>query len=137
MLQRIIVKVAMKKDKDRSKAMKVVAGVTGVISVKIGGDDQNTLTVIGSEVDAVRLARSLMKKFGSASLVKVEQVVKVYRFDQEQYAASMIYEGQRADNYNNNYGQPSFYNTTPLPQYTPQYHYPYEKPNYDSGCSIM
>ncbi|XP_074365191.1 heavy metal-associated isoprenylated plant protein 47-like [Apium graveolens] len=137
MLQRIIVKVSIKKDKDRSKAMKIAVGATGVISVKIGGDDKNIVTVIGNEVDAVSLTQSLVKKFGSATLVRVEQVVKVYGFDQDQFrGASMIYEGQPADNYRNNYSQPmSFYNS-PVVQYPPQYYYPCERPG-ESGCSIM
>lgn len=107
-----------------------------MISVKIGGDDKNIVTVIGDQVDAVSLTRSLVKKFGSATLVRVEQVVKVYGFDQDQVRGSMIYEGQPADNYRNNYSQPmSFYNS-PVLQYPPQYFYPYERPG-ESGCSIM
>lgn len=109
--------------------------------MNIGGDDNSTMTVIGDEVDAVTLTRSLGKKFRSATLVGVEKVVKVYRYNEDhQVAASMIYEGQPADYYNNNnnnnFSQPmSFYNS-PLPQYTPQYYYPYQRPD-DSGCSIM
>ncbi|KAK1399178.1 hypothetical protein POM88_009041 [Heracleum sosnowskyi] len=134
MLQRIIVKVSIKKDKDRSKAMKIAVGATGVISVKIGGDDKNIVTVIGNEVDAVTLTRSLEKKLGSATLVRVEHVVKVIRYDQD-HRASVIYEP--ADNYRNNYSQlpMNFYNS-PVLQYPPQYYYPCERPG-ESGCSIM
>lgn len=117
----------------------IILLITGVISVKVGGDDKNIVTVIGDAVDAVRLTRSLVKKFGSATLVRVEQVVKVYRFDQDQVGGgSMVYEGKHADNYSNNYSEPMRFYNTPLPQYPPppQYYYPYERPG-ESGCTIM
>ncbi|KAL8135522.1 hypothetical protein AgCh_010242 [Apium graveolens] len=62
MQQRIVVKVPMKKEKDRSKAMKIVVGIIGVSSVKIGGEDKDVMIVIGDDVDAVTLthARNLV-----------------------------------------------------------------------------
>lgn len=102
----------------------------GVSSVAIGGDDKNILVVIGNEVDAVTLTKSLIKKLGSATLVRVVPL-NDGRFDQEQAEASMIYQGQ-----SNNYGDYNFYQpkysyyNPPVPQYPPPpYYYQYQRPN--------
>ncbi|KAF4386753.1 hypothetical protein F8388_006708 [Cannabis sativa] len=70
--QKITVSVRMSCGKCRTKAMKIAAVESGVNSVQMAGDKDQVI-VIG-EVDSVRLTRSLRKKFGSATLVSVEQV---------------------------------------------------------------
>ncbi|KAK1399179.1 hypothetical protein POM88_009042 [Heracleum sosnowskyi] len=130
MKQRIDVKLTIKNEKHRSKAMQIVAGIMGVSSVTMGGDDKNILIVIGNEVDAVTLTRSLIKKIGNATLVRVVPLDDG-RFDPEQAEASMSYEGQ-SNNYGDyTYGQPKYgYYNLPVPQYyPPPYYYQYQRPN--------
>lgn len=102
---------------------------SGVSSVTIGGDDKNILIVIGNEVDAVTLTKSLIKKLGSATLVRVVPL-NDGRFDQEQAEASMIYLGQ-SNNYGDyNFGLPKYgYYNPPVPQYPPPYYYQYQRPD--------
>ncbi|WOH00796.1 hypothetical protein DCAR_0520171 [Daucus carota subsp. sativus] len=122
MQQRIEVKVTIKNDKGRSKAMQIVAGIEGVSSVTLGGEDKNILIVIGDGVDAVTLTQALIKKLGGATLVRVGPLNEYGRFDdQEEAAASMVYVGQ-SNNYGDySYGQPrySYYNS---PRYPPPYY---------------
>ncbi|KAL1820858.1 hypothetical protein ACET3Z_015727 [Daucus carota] len=140
MQQRIVVRVPMKKEKDRSKAMKIVVGIIGVSSVKIGGEDKDIVIVIGNEVDAVTLTHSLVKKFGSATtLVRVEPFFNRGSGEDDEAAASVMYQGQHKY-YGTYYGQPASYYYNPPPQYyppPPQYYYSYDRPIDDSGCSIM
>ncbi|KAK3199917.1 hypothetical protein Dsin_023332 [Dipteronia sinensis] len=74
MKQKIIIKVQVKCEKCRSKAMKIAAGDDGVISVAWEGEDKNKVVVIGDGVDAATLARNLSKKLGFADLLLVEEV---------------------------------------------------------------
>lgn len=120
-------------------------------SVTIGGHDKDILTVIGNEVDIVGLTRSLTKKLGNATVVSV-MPLNDSRFDREEAAASMRYEGQQNHygNYNCNYSQPDYYGhnykycyyNPAVPRYPPppppdhQYYYLCEEPA-DSSCSIM
>ncbi|KAL8148771.1 disease resistance protein RGA5-like [Apium graveolens] len=140
-------------EKDRAKALTIAAGITGVSSVTIGGQDKNILTLIGNEVDIVGLTRSLIKKLGSATVVSVRPLSDS-RFDQEEAAASMRYEGQPNHYSNYNYSQPDYYSRNykysqpescyynpAVPRYLPppppdQYSYLCEEPA-DSSCSIM
>lgn len=111
--------------------MRFVIVGAGVSSVTIGGEDKNTLIVIWNQVDAVALTRALIKKIGSATLVRMVPL-NDGGFDQEQAGASMIYEGQSNNNYGNyKYGQPiSYYNSSVVPQYPPDtyYYHQYQKP---------
>ncbi|KAK2986967.1 hypothetical protein RJ640_004928 [Escallonia rubra] len=72
--QKIVIKVDMHCDKCRSKAMKIAAVAHGVNSVMIQGEDKDKVEVIGDEIDAACLTRSLRKKVGHATLVSVEVV---------------------------------------------------------------
>ncbi|KAL1815839.1 hypothetical protein ACET3Z_018413 [Daucus carota] len=84
MKQRIEVKVTIKNDKGRSKAMQIVAGIEGVSSVTLGGEDKNILIVIGDGVDAVTLTQALIKKLGGATLVRVVPLNEYGRFDDQE-----------------------------------------------------
>ncbi|KAK1399181.1 hypothetical protein POM88_009044 [Heracleum sosnowskyi] len=153
--QMIEMMVAIHGEKDRAKALTTAAGMTGVISVTMGGQDKNILTVIGNEVDIVGLTRSLKKKLGNATMVCVIPLSDS-RFDREQAAASMRYECDQPNHYGNynydqrnyydnyNYSRPEYrYYNRPVPQYTypppsrDQYYYLCEEPAGDSSCSIM
>ncbi|KAK3154487.1 hypothetical protein QOZ80_2BG0191100 [Eleusine coracana subsp. coracana] len=68
MKQKIVIKVTMTCDKCRQKALALVAGTSGVESVKLDGDDK---VVVEGEVDSVHLTNALRKKLGSAQLVEV------------------------------------------------------------------
>ncbi|XP_062224807.1 disease resistance protein RGA5-like [Phragmites australis] len=72
--QKIVITVNMPCAKSRSKAMELVAKVTGVSSIGVTGDSKDKLEVIGEGVDTVCLVRCLRKKIGHASIVLVEEV---------------------------------------------------------------
>ncbi|KAJ6753306.1 HEAVY METAL-ASSOCIATED DOMAIN HMA-RELATED [Salix purpurea] len=63
----------MHSDKCRTKAKKIAATASGVTSVALDGADKDQVVVVGEEVDSVKLARSLRKKVGHASLMSVEE----------------------------------------------------------------
>ncbi|XP_057765391.1 heavy metal-associated isoprenylated plant protein 47-like [Salvia miltiorrhiza] len=113
MKRKIVIKVPMHKDKDKSKAMKIVVAEEGVISVSIGKEN-DVLEVIGEGVDSVCLAKSLRKKFCFADIVSVAEVKPPAPPSPEKCLL-----------------QPCFYPPTPL----------YEWQYYDRGptnnCSIM
>ncbi|KAF8407683.1 hypothetical protein HHK36_006818 [Tetracentron sinense] len=67
-------KVQIKCDKCRSKAMKIAAEAYGVSSVAIEGEDKDQVVVIGDGVDSVCLILLLRKKVGYASLISVAEV---------------------------------------------------------------
>ncbi|XP_012067039.2 heavy metal-associated isoprenylated plant protein 16-like [Jatropha curcas] len=64
MKQKIVIKVSMNGHKSRSKALKIVVGVSGVESAALGKDDKNQIEVIGEGVDAVKLTSLLRNKLG-------------------------------------------------------------------------
>ncbi|XP_047937835.1 heavy metal-associated isoprenylated plant protein 47-like [Salvia hispanica] len=73
MKMKIVIKVPLHKEKDKSKAMKIVVAEEGVISVSIGKDNDQ-LEVVGVGVDSVCLAKSLRKKFCFADILSVAEV---------------------------------------------------------------
>ncbi|KAJ6301386.1 hypothetical protein OIU77_015654 [Salix suchowensis] len=73
MKQKIVIKVEMHCDKCRTKAKKIAATASGVTSVALEGADKDQIVVVGEEVDSVKLARSLRKKVGHASLMSVQE----------------------------------------------------------------
>ncbi|URE23855.1 Heavy-metal-associated domain [Musa troglodytarum] len=77
MKQKIVIRVQMKCDKCRSKAMQLVAAADGVDSVAIEGEYKDHLAVVGDGVDAANVTTLLRKKVGCATIVKVEEVKKV------------------------------------------------------------
>ncbi|XP_042007509.1 heavy metal-associated isoprenylated plant protein 16-like [Salvia splendens] len=70
---KIVIEVPLHKEKDKSKALKIVVAEEGVISVSIGKDNDQ-LEVIGVGVDSVCLAKSLRKKFCFANILSVAEV---------------------------------------------------------------
>ncbi|KAM7499044.1 hypothetical protein LguiA_023458 [Lonicera macranthoides] len=72
MKQKIVIKVQMKCEECRTKAMKIAAVAEGVSSLKIEGEEKEKIVVIGDGVDSVTLTRSLQKKVGHATLLAVE-----------------------------------------------------------------
>ncbi|XP_058211250.1 heavy metal-associated isoprenylated plant protein 16-like [Rhododendron vialii] len=72
MKRKVVVKLcSMNGQKSRSKALKIVVGVSGVESATLKEQDQ--IEVTGEDIDAVAIAMSLRKKVGFADLVAVEE----------------------------------------------------------------
>ncbi|CAK8567004.1 unnamed protein product [Lathyrus sativus] len=69
--QKIVIKVTMKNEKSRIRAMKIAVGVYGVESAAIQGDNKDEIVVTGVGVDPVKLTRLLRKKFCIANLTSV------------------------------------------------------------------
>ncbi|KAK2639924.1 hypothetical protein Ddye_027719 [Dipteronia dyeriana] len=72
--QKIVIRVQVRYDKCRSKAMEIAAVADGVISVAWEGEDKDKVVVIGDGVDAVTLTRSLSKKLGFADLLFIQEM---------------------------------------------------------------
>ncbi|KAL1556124.1 heavy metal-associated isoprenylated plant protein 16-like [Salvia divinorum] len=70
---KIVIKVPLHTEKDKSKALKIAVVEEGVISVSIGKDNDQ-LEVVGEGVDSVCLAKSLRKKFCFADILSVAEV---------------------------------------------------------------
>ncbi|KAK6149458.1 hypothetical protein DH2020_016983 [Rehmannia glutinosa] len=70
---KIVIKVPLQSEKDKSKAMQIAVAMEGVMSVSIGKEN-NRVEVIGEGVDSVCLAKSLRKKFRFADIVSVGEV---------------------------------------------------------------
>ncbi|KAG5551426.1 hypothetical protein RHGRI_009744 [Rhododendron griersonianum] len=75
MKRKVVVKVSsMNGQKSRSKALKIVVGVSGVESATLKGQENDQIEVTGNDIDAVAIATSLRKKVGFAELVAVAPV---------------------------------------------------------------
>ncbi|KAL6845833.1 hypothetical protein ACP4OV_024408 [Aristida adscensionis] len=74
MKQKIVIRVHMRCDKCRSKALGVAATTHGVESMAIEGEDREQLVVVGDGVDATCLTSCLRRKVGGAQIVSVEAV---------------------------------------------------------------
>ncbi|XP_022759840.1 heavy metal-associated isoprenylated plant protein 16-like [Durio zibethinus] len=74
MKQTIVVKVTMNGDKSRSKALKIVVGLSGVESASLKGDDKSQIEVTGDGFDPVKLTSKLRKSVGHTELVSVSAV---------------------------------------------------------------
>ncbi|KAF8015295.1 hypothetical protein BT93_H0947 [Corymbia citriodora subsp. variegata] len=71
----MIIRVPMISDKCRSRALRIVARAQGtIISVSIGGLNEDELVVMGEGVDPATLVRSLRKKFRQAIILSVQQI---------------------------------------------------------------
>ncbi|KAI7999371.1 Disease resistance protein RGA5 [Camellia lanceoleosa] len=62
MKKKIVMKVEMRCQKCRTKALQVAAKAHGVESLELEGEEKDKVVVIGDGVDAVELAKSLRKK---------------------------------------------------------------------------
>ncbi|KAG9448771.1 hypothetical protein H6P81_008736 [Aristolochia fimbriata] len=76
MKKKIVMKVQMNCEKCRTKAMKAAAGVEGVDSVAIEGNEKETVVVVGEGVDPVVLVELMRKKVGYTELVSVGEAKK-------------------------------------------------------------
>ncbi|KAF8653009.1 hypothetical protein HU200_062444 [Digitaria exilis] len=68
----MVIKVEMKCDRCRSKALALVAAARGVHSVALAGDARDQLVVAGEDVDSVKLAGALRRKVGPAQILTVD-----------------------------------------------------------------
>ncbi|XP_031481132.1 heavy metal-associated isoprenylated plant protein 47-like [Nymphaea colorata] len=73
MKQKLVLHVDMFDEKRRSKAMKTAVGAEGVSSVALDGKDKRKLVVIGEDMNAYELVKSLRKNF----MVDMESLEKV------------------------------------------------------------
>ncbi|KAJ1279731.1 hypothetical protein BS78_04G177800 [Paspalum vaginatum] len=72
MKQKIVLKVEMKCDRCRSKALALAAATGGVDSVALaGGDARDQVVVVGDGVDSIKLATALRKKVGPADILQI------------------------------------------------------------------
>ncbi|XP_024030691.1 heavy metal-associated isoprenylated plant protein 47-like [Morus notabilis] len=79
MKQKIFLRVQMKCNKCKNKAMKKAAVAPGVSSVAIDGDK---MVVTEDGIDPVRLTISLQKKLGYATIESVEELEKEEKKDE-------------------------------------------------------
>ncbi|XP_059664643.1 heavy metal-associated isoprenylated plant protein 16-like [Cornus florida] len=123
MKQKLVIKVCLNGKKSRSKAMKIVVGISGVESAALQGADKNQIEVTGDGVDAVVLTTALRKNVGYAELVSVTAVGEK-KPEPRKIEANVV--------------QPPLIRT-PCYQYPPCrmiYEY-WEYPDQDPICSIM
>ncbi|XP_051217768.1 disease resistance protein RGA5 [Lolium perenne] len=74
MRTQMLIRIHVTSEKCYSKAIKVAAGVTGVQSVTIAGEDKNLLLVIGVGIDSNRLTEKLRRKVGPAEVVELRTI---------------------------------------------------------------
>ncbi|XAR68233.1 hypothetical protein NMG60_11003297 [Bertholletia excelsa] len=72
MKQKLVVKVCMNGPKCRSKALKIVAGFLGIISITLQGSEKHQIEVTG-DIDVIKIAESL-RKVGAVKVVCVTPV---------------------------------------------------------------
>ncbi|KAK4414442.1 Disease resistance protein RGA5 [Sesamum alatum] len=71
MKQKIVIKLGNGGNRYSSKAMKIAAGVSGVESMTLLGENKDRIMVIGAGIDAVSLTKCMRKKLGSAELISL------------------------------------------------------------------
>jgi len=74
MKQKIVIKVAGKTSKSRSRALKIAVSVSGVESAALAWPNKNHIEVIGDGIDPVALTKLLRKNVGPSWLVRVEEL---------------------------------------------------------------
>ncbi|KAK1566681.1 hypothetical protein Q3G72_002825 [Acer saccharum] len=112
MKQKVVIKVTMNGQKSRSKALKIVAGASGVESAAWKGDN---IEVTGEELDPACLTLLLRKKLGYADLVSVEEKKEEKKADVAKLEVTAM---------------PAFSYYAPLPYGVDPYHE-------QNNCSIM
>ncbi|XP_059662838.1 uncharacterized protein LOC132308684 [Cornus florida] len=120
MKQKMVIKLQINDQKGRSKALKIVVGISGVESAALQGADKNEIVVTGDGVDAVVLTTALRKSksIGYAELVSVGENKK---------------EEEKKQTKNEAVVHPPLIWTSYAP-YPPNYQMVYEQ---DPNCSIM
>ncbi|XP_068636398.1 heavy metal-associated isoprenylated plant protein 46-like [Aristolochia californica] len=122
MKQKTVLKLQMNNPKTRSKAMKVVVGVPGVLSAAIEGEEKNKIVVIGEGVDSINLTRLLRKTMGFAELVSVTPMDQKKKQDDD-YKSHDVTKTVKPI---------AWANQASVPPYV----YQYQEPNHDP-CSIL
>ncbi|XP_011091871.1 uncharacterized protein LOC105172196 [Sesamum indicum] len=74
MKQKIVIKLGNGNNQYSSKAMKIAAGVSGVESMTLLGENKDQIMVIGAGIDAVNLTKCMRKKLGSAELISLAPI---------------------------------------------------------------
>ncbi|XP_030546414.1 heavy metal-associated isoprenylated plant protein 47-like [Rhodamnia argentea] len=74
MKKKMVLKVQMKCQKCRTKALQTVSESDGVNSVAIQGEDKDKVVVVGEGVDAVLLVNRLRKKVGPTQIISLEDL---------------------------------------------------------------
>ncbi|KAG9448781.1 hypothetical protein H6P81_008746 [Aristolochia fimbriata] len=125
MKQKTVLKLQMSDPKTRCKAMKAVAGVQGVLSAAIEGEDKNKIVVIGEGVDSIYLTTLLRKTMGFAELISVTPIEqKKKKQDEDNYKSYCETKSTV---------KPTVWaNQATVPHYVYQVQEPYHDP-----CSIM
>ncbi|KAL3508940.1 hypothetical protein ACH5RR_028341 [Cinchona calisaya] len=62
--------------KNRIKAMQIVAGTTGIVSLSIDGKEKNQIVVLGDDFDPVKLTNLLRRNVGHAIILSVDSSYK-------------------------------------------------------------
>nr|CAB3447055.1 unnamed protein product [Digitaria exilis] len=143
MKQKMVIKVEMKCDRCRSKALALVAAARGVHSVALAGDARDQLVVAGEDVDSVKLAGALRRKVGPAQILQVdtEAAKKKEGGDKKPPAAAaapaaavvQYVPSALCYQYTPPQAPVSFVYKPPATGYAVGYH----KPRYEDPCSIM
>ncbi|KAF3777034.1 hypothetical protein EJ110_NYTH46971 [Nymphaea thermarum] len=74
MKQKLVIELDMFDEKRRSKAMKTVVGAEGLVSVALDEKDKKKFVVIGENMDAFELVKSLRKKNFRVNMESLEEV---------------------------------------------------------------
>ncbi|XP_043721177.1 heavy metal-associated isoprenylated plant protein 47-like [Telopea speciosissima] len=74
--QKMVIKICMKGENSRQKALKIAVTQPGVESVALQGPEKDQLVVIGDGIDSIVLMTLLRKSMGYAELVSVEEQKK-------------------------------------------------------------
>ncbi|XP_058114217.1 heavy metal-associated isoprenylated plant protein 47-like [Magnolia sinica] len=127
MKRKTVIKVHMKCQKCRTKALEIAATAKGVSSVAIEGKERDQVVVVGDGVDPIKLTSLMRKKVGHADLISVQEVKP-----KDEKESKIEVKDQRL--WKSDWPQ--------YPQYPQCPQYPYVvkyEPVYDPtpGCSIM
>ncbi|KAL3508939.1 hypothetical protein ACH5RR_028340 [Cinchona calisaya] len=125
MKQKVVIKLSMHDQKSRKKALKTVAGHTGVESTALQGQEKNQIEVVGEGIDAVLLTTLLRKNVGYAEIVSVSPVGQ--KKDTEKKGGDKSKKAEKT----NEPPYPNVYNGVPYPMYE------IREPSYDTCCTIM
>ncbi|KAB2015272.1 hypothetical protein ES319_D08G013400v1 [Gossypium barbadense] len=71
--QKVVLKVAMKCQKCRTRSLEVAAEQQGVSFVGLEGNEKEKVVVIGDGIDVVKLATILRKKVGTTEIISLAE----------------------------------------------------------------
>ncbi|TYH56375.1 hypothetical protein ES332_D08G014300v1 [Gossypium tomentosum] len=78
MKQKVVLKVAMKCQKCRTRSLEVAAEQQGVSFVGLEGNEKEKVVVIGDGIDVVKLATILRKKVGTTEIIRNNFFLKIF-----------------------------------------------------------